>query len=77
MSDIIEQIARIQNKINRTNSKVYVYKVGPEKFSAMSSTNGMPLKSLVGIYLKNDMCYCDSIIDEDLSWAAKNMEPLS
>ena len=74
MADITNQITRIQNKINRTNAKVYVYKVGHQKFAAMSSTAGMPWKSLVGVYLRNDICYSDAIIDEDLTWALDNME---
>ena len=75
MSDITSQINRIQNKINRTNAKIYVYKVGPQRFAAMSGSNGMLWKNLVGVYLRNDICYSDQIIDEDITWAVENMEP--
>ena len=70
--DISNQITRIQNKINRTNGKVYVYKVAPYKFASMT-TGEMPLKHLVGVYMKNLPTYSDSIVEEDLIWAVNGM----
>ncbi len=73
MTDISNQITRIQNKINRTNGKVYVYKVGPDKFAGMTTKTDMSLKHLVGVYIRYAVGYSDSIIEEDLTWALKHM----
>jgi hypothetical protein len=67
--DLDSQIWRIQNKINRTNQKVYVYKVADEKFASMTTKLDGRLSSLVGVYLHSLPTYSDEYLEDDIRWA--------
>lgn len=67
------QIWRIQNKISNTNSKVYVYKVGEDKYAGMTTKLDGRLYTLVGVYTKSLSTYSDEYLEEDIRWANKVM----
>lgn len=73
MIDLDSHIMRIQNKVEKTLSKIYVYKDGSKFISSSTELPGRDY-ALVGAYLRTKKSYKPSIIDEDIRWANKEMK---
>lgn len=74
MIDVDSHILRITNKVKSTFGKVYVYKIGPQKFQSSVREITEKRHELVGVYLSRGRPFNDDWVGDDIRWAVKGMK---